>query len=126
VIAESVARFFAVDRNRDVVEKLRRAGVDLTAPRRQVDVPEGAGSLIGLTFVLTGSLEHLTREDAQAAIEARGGKVTSSVSKKTSYVVVGENPGSKLTKAETLGVPIANEDVFVQLLDHGPPEQGAM
>jgi DNA ligase (NAD+) len=126
VIAESVARFFAVDRNRAVVEKLRDAGVDLSAPRRHVEVPEGAGSLIGFTFVLTGSLERLTREDAQAAIEARGGKVTSSVSKKTSYVVVGENPGSKRTKAETLGVPIANEDAFVQLLEHGPPEQGAM
>ncbi len=125
VIAESVARFFAVDRNRDVVEKLRHAGVDLTAPRRHVEVPEGAGSLTGCTFVLTGSLEGFTREDAQANIEARGGKVTSSVSKKTSYVVVGENPGSKLTKAETLGVPIVGEGEFVQLLERGPQEQGA-
>jgi DNA ligase (NAD+) len=126
VIAESVARFLAVRRNHHVIEKLRHAGVDLSAPRRHVEVPKGAGSLVGFTFVLTGSLEGFTREDAQAAIEARGGKVTTSVSKKTSYVVVGENPGSKLTRAETLGVPIVNEDAFVQLLEHGPPEQGAL
>jgi len=81
--------------------------------------------LTGLSFVLTGGLERLTREGAEEAIEGRGGKVTSSVSKKTSFVVVGENPGTKLGKAETLGVPILDESAFVQLLEHGPPEGAA-
>jgi len=124
VIAESIARFFAVSGNRDVVEKLRRAGVDLRATERPVEAPPGAPSLAGLAFVLTGGLEGLTREEAETAIVVRGGKVTSSVSKKTSYVVVGDNPGSKLTKAEQLGVPILDEAAFTELLEHGPPDQG--
>jgi DNA ligase (NAD+) len=122
VIAESVARFFAIARNREVVEKLRRAGLDLTAPPAAVLARPDAPSLAGLTFVLTGGLESLTREGAEAELAARGAKVTSSVSKKTSYVVVGENPGTKLTRAESLGVPILDEAGFVQLLEHGPPE----
>ncbi len=122
VIAESVARFFEIDRNREVVEKLDRAGVDLTAPRTAPELKPGAPSLVGLSVVLTGTLEGFTREGAQAELEARGAKVTSSVSKKTSYVVVGENPGSKLTKAEGLGVAILDEAGLVQLLEHGPPE----
>jgi DNA ligase (NAD+) len=121
VIAESVARFFAVPRNRDVVEKLRRAGVDLTAPSGPVALPEEEATLVGRSVVITGGLEHFTRDEAQAAIEARGGKVTSSVSKKTSWVIVGESPGTKLAKAESLGVPTLDEDGFVQLLEHGPP-----
>ena len=124
IIAESVARFFAVAGNRVVLDKLRHAGVDLSAPQRGAapDVPVVLG---GYTFVLTGGLESLTREGAEEAIEARGGKVTSSVSKKTSFVVVGENPGTKLAKAETLGVPILGEAAFVQLLEDGPPEGAA-
>jgi DNA ligase (NAD+) len=118
VIAESVGRFFAIDGNVQVVGKLRKAGVDLTAP--VVKVSEEDAVLAGLTFVLTGGLESHTRDGAQAAIEARGGKVTSSVSKKTSYVVVGESPGSKLAKAETLGVPVLDDAAFVDLLEHGP------
>jgi DNA ligase (NAD+) len=122
VIAESVQRFFAVDANRVVVEKLRIAGVDLTAPRTAAPaLPPGAASLDGVTFVLTGSLEGFTREEAQAEIEARGGKVTSSVSKKTGFVVVGESPGTKLAKAEQLAVPILDEAGFVDLLANGPP-----
>ena len=122
VIAQSVARFFGIPANREVVDKLRRAGLDLTAPQAAVFAAAGGPTLVGLTFVLTGGLEAFTREDAQAQLEARGAKVTSSVSKKTSYVVVGENPGSKFTKAESLGVPILDEAAFVQLLEHGPPE----
>jgi DNA ligase (NAD+) len=118
VIAQSVQRFFAVKDNRTVVNKLRTAGVDLTAPRI---APVAGGPLENLTFVLTGGLASLSREGAQAAIEERGGKVTSSVSKKTSYVVVGENPGSKLAKAESLGVTILDEAGFHALLEHGPP-----
>jgi DNA ligase (NAD+) len=75
-----------------------------------------------MTFVLTGGLDDFTREDAEAEITARGGKVTSSVSKKTSFVVVGENPGSKLAKAEQLGTRILDEAAFAQLLEHGPEE----
>jgi DNA ligase (NAD+) len=74
-------------------------------------------SFAGLTFVLTFSLERHTREEAAAEIAARGGKVTNSVSKKTSYVVVGESPGSKLTKAEQLGVPVLDESGFESLLE---------
>ncbi len=125
VIAESVAQFFAVDGNRDVVEKLRRAGVDLTGPRGGVEIPEGAATLAGRSLVLTGGLEGFTREEAEAAIEVRGGKVTSSVSKKTSWVIVGESPGTKLAKAEALGVPMLDEAGFVQLLEHGPTDEGA-
>ncbi len=81
-----------------------------------------AQTLAGLTFVLTGSLEAYTRDEAAAEIEARGGKVTSSVSKKTSYVVAGESPGSKLTKAEELGVTVLGDETFQELLDNGPAE----
>ena len=77
-------------------------------------------TLAGLTFVLTGTLEARTRDEAAAEIEARGGKVVGSVSKKTSYVVVGESPGSKLAKAEQLGVTILDEPAFDQLLEKGP------
>jgi DNA ligase (NAD+) len=122
VIVESVARFFGIPRNREVVEKLDRAGVDLTAPTTGPELKPGAPSLVGLSIVLTGTLEGFTREGAQAELEARGAKVTSSVSKKTSYVVVGDNPGSKLAKAESLGVATLDEAGLVQLLEHGPPE----
>lgn len=124
VIAESIEHFFAIDGNLAVVEKLRAAGVDLTAP--VVRVAEEGAVLAGLTFVLTGGLESHTREGAQAAIEARGGKVTSSVSKKTSYVVAGESPGSKLAKAESLGVPVLDDTAFVELLAHGPADDAQL
>jgi DNA ligase (NAD+) len=122
VIAESAQRFFAIDGNRTVVDKLRRAEVDLTAPT--VQLAEGDATLAGVSVVLTGGLEGFTREEAEEAVESRGGKVTSSVSKKTSYVVVGESPGSKLAKAESLGVPILDEAGFVELLEHGPASSG--
>jgi DNA ligase (NAD+) len=122
VIAESVERFFAIDGNKVVVDKLRHAGVDLTAPVSAPVRAPGGVSFEGLTFVLTGGLEAYSREQAQAEIEARGGKVTNSVSKKTSYVVVGESPGSKLAKAEQLGVAILDEGAFVDLLEHGPAQ----
>src|SRR5207248_4635622 len=95
VIAQSVRAFFGIDRNRELIEKLRAAGVNFKGPERVV-APAGGASLEALTFVLTGTLPTMTREEAEAEIAARGGKVTSSVSKKTSYVVVGESPGSKL------------------------------
>ncbi len=119
VIAESVRAFFANQRNRALIEKLRVAGVHFEGPAR-LAAPADGPSLEGLTFVLTGTLPTMTREAAQAELEARGGKVTSSVSKKTSYVVVGESPGSKLAKAEQLGVPTIGEPELRDLLEHGP------
>jgi DNA ligase (NAD+) len=119
IIAASIRAFFAVDRNRELIEKLRARGVNFQGPE-SAEMPEGSATLAGLTFVLTGTLEQFTREAAEAEIASRGGKVTSSVSKKTSYVLVGENPGSKLAKAEQLGVTLLNEDAFVHLLEHGP------
>jgi DNA ligase (NAD+) len=119
VIAESVVAFFANERNRAMVERLRAAGVNFRGPEKaqvRTDLP----SLAGMTFVLTGTLPSMTREEAQAEIEARGGKVTSSVSKKTSYVVVGASPGSKFAKAEQLGVATLDEAAFRGLLEHGP------
>jgi DNA ligase (NAD+) len=123
ILVESIERFFTVDANRRIVDKLRDAGVDLEGPPAAEPVDTGGISFAGLTFVLTGGMEEYTRETAQAAIEARGGKVTGSVSKKTSFVVVGENPGSKLARAEELGVTRLDEEGFRRLLEEGPPEE---
>jgi DNA ligase (NAD+) len=121
-IAESVSQFFSVDGNRAVIEKLRAGGLNFEGPPRAE--PTGDQTLQGLTFVLTGGLEAYTRDEAQAAIEQRGGKVAGSVSKKTSYVVAGESPGSKLAKAEQLGVAVLDEQGFTKLLDEGLPTDG--
>jgi DNA ligase (NAD+) len=123
VIAQSVRAFFATDHNRRVLEKLRAAGVDLTMPTT-APPPGLEPTLAGLTFVLTGTLAGFTRDEAQAEIEARGGKVTSSVSKKTAFVVAGASPGSKLAKAEQLGVPVLDEAQFVRLIAEGPEALG--
>ncbi|MEI6500218.1 MAG: NAD-dependent DNA ligase LigA [Armatimonadota bacterium] len=117
-IAGQVHEFFAQDRNREVVERLLAAGV---APQAPVRPTLRSGGLTGKTFVLTGGLEGFTREQAAEAIAARGGKVTSSVSKKTDYVVAGADPGSKLAKAQELGVTVLDEAGFVALL--GAEEQ---
>lgn len=119
IIAESLERFFAVDANRRVLDKLRAAGVDLTGPAR-VEVLSGDAVLAGATFVITGTLDGFTRDEATAEILGRGGKVTGSVSKKTSYVLAGESPGTKLAKAEQLGVEVIDEARFVRLLAEGP------
>jgi DNA ligase (NAD+) len=121
VIAASLHAWFEASTNRQLIDKLRAAGVNFSGP--VVEVEEAEPVLVGMTFVLTGGLETLTREDAEAAIKARGGKVTGSVSKKTSYVVVGENPGSKLAKAEQLGTTILDEAGFKELLEHGPSDE---
>ncbi len=116
VIAESLTSWFADERNRALIEKLRAAGVNFEAPERP-EAEMHAPTFAGLTFVLTGTMERHTREEATAAIEARGGKVTGSVSKKTSYVVAGESPGSKLAKAESLGVAVIDEQTFEGMLE---------
>jgi DNA ligase (NAD+) len=112
-IAESVAFFFAQPQNRAVIERLRARGLDLTAPKRP-KTPQGV--LAGKTFVLTGTLATLTREEASALITEAAGKVVSSVSKKTDYVIAGSEAGSKLTKAESLGIAILDEAGLNELL----------
>jgi DNA ligase (NAD+) len=112
-IAASVVLFFKQAPNRAMLERLRKAGVVLTAPKRE---RAPAGVLAGKTLVLTGTLPTLTREEATELIVAAGGKVTGSVSKKTNYVVAGEEAGSKLTKAESLGIDILDEDGLKTLL----------
>lgn len=117
VVADSILQFFAETHNREVIEQLRGAGVQW---------PEGAekppgSALQGRVFVLTGALPHLTRDQARARIEAQGGKVASSVSKKTDYVVAGAEPGSKYDKALELGVDVLDEDGLMLLLKENPP-----
>ncbi len=118
IIADSVVSYFAEPANRAVLDKLRAAGVNLRGPVRVTRRPD-APDLTGLTFVLTGTLTRRTRDDAAAELTARGAKVASSVSKKTSFVVAGENSGSKLTKAEALGVAVLDEDAFEAVLESG-------
>jgi DNA ligase (NAD+) len=104
-IAEAVTGFFAEARNRDLVARLAAAGVRMDEPQQAA----AGGALSGMTFVLTGTLPSLTRPEATALIEAAGGAVASSVSKKTTAVIAGEDPGSKLEKARQLGVPVWDE-----------------
>jgi DNA ligase (NAD+) len=117
VVASAIRQFFAEAHNREIIEQLRAPGmveVRESAPR-QVDA---AGAAAGRTFVLTGTLSGMSREEAKALIEAHGGKVTGSVSKKTDYVVAGTDPGSKLAKAEELGVSILDEAGLINLLNN--------
>ncbi len=110
-ISRSIIDFFARPANRELIEHLKAAGVEMTAEKKQRTT-----QLAGLTFVLTGSLPTLSREDAKAKIEAAGGKVVGSVSKKTNYVVAGEEAGSKLDKAQELKVPILDEAGLLELI----------
>ena len=106
ILAKGIVDWFADSYNRDLLEKMRAAGVSMEAEKRQT----AGDSLAGLIFVLTGTLATLSREEASELIVAHGGKVTGSVSSKTSYVLMGESPGSKAEKARQLGVPIIGED----------------
>ena len=120
VIAAAVTEWFGVPWHAEIVERWTAAGV------RMVDeiAPASEQPLAGLTLVVTGSLAGFSRDEAQEAITSRGGKASSSVSKNTSYVVVGENPGSKAAKAEALGIPVLDEAQFQALLDGGPGNVG--
>jgi DNA ligase (NAD+) len=115
VVAESIRAFADEPRNRALIEKLAAAGVNLSSLQPELGVA-GPGPLTGKTFVLTGTLQGMTRDEAIAEIERRGGKVSGSVSRKTSYVVYGEEAGSKLDKARTLGIPLLTEDEFKALI----------
>lgn len=115
-IAASIREWFAVDWHREVVRKWAEAGVRMA----EEAVDEGPRPLEGLTVVVTGTLAGFSRDQAAEAVQSRGGKVSGSVSKKTSFVVVGDNPGSKADKAASLKVPVLDEDGFRLLLDAGP------
>jgi DNA ligase (NAD+) len=112
-VSQSIRQFFHERRNRELVERLRQAGLTFEHAIKEKETP---GRLAGKVLVLTGTLPNLTREDAKQRIEAAGGKVTGSVSKKTDYVVAGEDPGSKLDKAHSLGVPVLGEPELLALL----------
>ncbi|AKJ10636.1 NAD-dependent DNA ligase LigA [Streptomyces incarnatus] len=118
IIAAAVKEWFAEDWHREIVRKWKAAGVPLEDASTSED--EGPRPLEGLTVVVTGTLENFTRDGAKEALQSRGAKVTGSVSKKTSFVVVGDNPGSKYDKAMQLKVPVLNEDGFGVLLEQGP------
>ncbi|MDR2620495.1 MAG: NAD-dependent DNA ligase LigA [Propionibacteriaceae bacterium] len=117
IIAEAIVEWFSVDWHRDIVERWRAAGVRMAD---EVATHSEPAALAGLTIVVTGALSGFSRDEAQAAIIAQGGKAASSVSAKTDYVVVGENPGSKADKAAALNRPILNEAEFIRLLAAGP------
>jgi len=115
-IAEAVIEWFKVDWHEAIVDKWTDAGVTMEDERDE----SVARTLEGLTIVVTGSLVDFSRDSAKEAIVSRGGKAAGSVSKKTDYVVVGDNAGSKAEKAEQLGVPVLDEGAFTVLLEHGP------
>ncbi|MCK5849399.1 MAG: NAD-dependent DNA ligase LigA, partial [Kiritimatiellae bacterium] len=121
VMAESVIEFFGQERNITLIRRLKDAGLNICAPDRTDNCADSM--FTGKTFVLTGSLENMSRSDAQLRIRELGGKVSSSVSKKTSFVVVGKDPGSKLAKAEKLGVSVLTEMEFRKMA--GRKDDGA-
>ncbi|MDP6054606.1 MAG: helix-hairpin-helix domain-containing protein, partial [Candidatus Latescibacteria bacterium] len=116
-IAESVVNFFQNEQNRTIIEKLRQAGLNMKLP----ELPVGTASqaLNGKIFVITGTLANYTRDEAAARIASSGGRVTASVSKKTNYVLAGESAGSKLDKAQALGIQVLDETAFEELFKTG-------
>jgi DNA ligase (NAD+) len=117
IVASGIVDWYARPENREVVERLRAAGVNTTMERAAAP----AGPLAGLTIVVTGRLDRISRLDAEDRIRALGGKVGSSVTKGTDYLVVGEEAGSKLTKAQQLGTKLLDEEAFLGLLDGQAP-----
>ena len=112
ITARYLCQWMKSPQSRDLLARLKAVGVNMTCKEKTVD-----SRFAGMTFVLTGTLEKFTRDEAGEMIEKRGGKASGSVSKKTTYVVAGENAGSKLQKAEALGIPVLTEDEFLALLD---------
>jgi DNA ligase (NAD+) len=113
VMARTIEETLAEDRTRELIERFRGHGLSM---EEEGPAPPAEGPLVGKTLVLTGTLPKLSREDVTQRIEAAGGKVTGSVSKKTDYVVAGADPGSKLTRAQDLGTEILDEDGLLALL----------
>ncbi len=111
VAAENIHAFFHQKNNAELINKLIHLGVHWPQEKAVVK-----SEIAGKTFVLTGALKSLTREEAEEKIERSGGKATSSVSKNTDYVIVGENPGSKYEKAKALGISLIDEEAFLKLL----------
>lgn len=112
VMANSIIEFFMQEQTKDLIEKLKNAGVNMNCLEEESDDKRFEGK----TFVLTGSLELFTRKEAEDIIEKLGGKTSSSVSKKTDYVLAGEDAGSKLTKAQSLGINIISETDFKEMI----------
>ncbi|MPM46313.1 DNA ligase A [bioreactor metagenome] len=112
ITARFILDWLASPQSQDLLKKLRQAGVNMTCTEQAVD-----NRFAGKTFVLTGTLTRFDRKTAEAMIESRGGKASGSVSKKTSYVVAGDAAGSKLQKAQELGVPVLTEDEFAKMLE---------
>ena len=112
ITAKFITDWFNNPQSLHLIEKLRDAGVSFKSREEKKD-----NRFAGMTFVLTGALERFTRDETSAIIESYGGKASSSVSKKTSYVLAGENAGSKLTKAESLGIKIISEDEFAEMIN---------
>ena len=122
IMAKTVSETLAEDRTRELIERLRGYGLSM---EEEGPAPAAEGPLVGKTLVLTGTLPNLTRPDATGRIEAAGGKVTGSVSKKTDYLVAGDDPGSKLTKAQDLGTEVLDEEGLLELLPADAPETAA-
>jgi DNA ligase (NAD+) len=112
VTAKCIVDYLSAPQAQDLLEKLKEAGVNMTSTAQMVDE-----RFAGMTFVLTGALERFDRKSAEAMIQERGGKASGSVSKKTTYVVAGEAAGSKLKKAQELGIPVLTEDEFAAMLE---------
>lgn len=115
ISAEAICSFFTSEENRKMVEELISLGVN--AKSTKYGKEEGPGKLTGLTFVITGTLPSMGRDEAKALIEGNGGKCSGSVSKKTSYVLAGEAAGSKLTKANELGIPVIDEATLKSMIE---------
>ena len=112
VSAGCIRSFFEDETNRHMLERLRSAGVNMI----RIEQEDESDCLSGLTFVITGTLPNMDRKQAAELVEKNGGRVSGSVSKKTSYLLAGENAGSKLTKAETLGIPVISEEEFLAMI----------
>ena len=115
IMADSVCEYFSLDSTKELISKLREYGVKMPAAEKQATDSKFSGK----TFVLTGTLPTMKRSEASKIIESLGGKTSSSVSKKTDYVLAGEEAGSKLTKAQSLGITVITEEEFLKMVNGG-------